>query len=401
MKHPMDSGAFGRAFLRYQAAANVVFFQPIFVVYYLDVVALDLATVLGLQSWNVALRALLEVPSGVLADRWQRRGCLALSALAVAGGAALLVAAPSFMAAILAETAFGCAHALRSGADSALLHDGMTAAGAPERYPAAESRARAIGAAASGATALAGGLLAEVGLVWPYVATAVAALFGSAFALALPEPPHEKGAGPGRMRPALRFAMRSAAVRWTMGLAMLTVVASHVYFYFQQPYLRAIGVPLWLFGVIFASTKAVTAFVALSAHRADACLGARGTAATMTAIPALGIGGMAAITSPAGAALILTRGLLDGLWEPLVNVYQNRLVPTHLRATLLSLQNLAARLALAAAIWLLGRLAAVVDLRATLATAACATLVAGVALVVAGGAAGRGDRLAGARSCDS
>jgi MFS family permease len=397
----MDPGAFRRAFFRYQATASVVFFQPIFVVYYLDVVGLDLATVLALQSYTLALRALLEVPSGALADRWSRRGCLVASALAMAAGAAALVAAPSLGVALVAETAFGSASALRSGADSALLHDGMGAAGEPERYPEAESRARAIGAAASALTALAGGALAELGLAWPYVASVATALLGAGFALRLPEPAHDWSAGPARLRPALALVRRRGAVRWTMGLAMLTVVASHVYFYFQQPYLRAIGVPLWLFGVIFAATKVVTAGTAVVAHRADRRLGVRGTAATMTAIPAIGIGGMAAITSPLGAAMILSRGLLDGLWEPLVNVYQNRLVPTHLRATLLSLQNLAARLALAAAIWLLGRLAGSFGLRATLWTAAAATLAVGVGLVLVAGAAMRADRLAGAPPCDT
>ncbi len=397
----MDPATFRRAFFRYQATASVVFFQPIFFVYYLDVVGLDLPTVLALQSYNVGLRALLEVPSGALADRWSRRGCLVASAIAIAVGAGLLIALPSFAAVLLAETAFAVAHALRSGADSALLHDGLGAAGALELYPEAESRARAIGAAASAATALAGGALAEVGLVWPYVATVVAALLGSTFALRLPEPAHDASVQPGRMRPALAYAARHRGVQWAIGLAMLTVVVSHVYYYFQQPYLRAIGVPLWLFGVVFAATKVVTALVALRAHAVDRALGPRGAAVAMTAVPVIGIGAMAAIAHPAGAVLILTRGLLDGLWEPLTNVYQNRLVPTHLRATLLSLQNLAARLALAVSIWLLGLVADATSLSMTLAVAAGATLLVGAGLVVSAGAARAGERLAGARPCDS
>jgi MFS family permease len=396
-----DAATLSRMFFRYQATASLVFFQPIFVVYYLDAVGLDLATVLGLQSYNVALRALLEVPSGVLADRWSRRGCLAASALLTAAGAALLVIVPAFAAAVFAETVFGAAHALRSGADSALLHDGLEAAGAPERYPAAESRARAIGAVAAAATALAGGVLAEVGLAWPYVATVGASLVGIMFAMRLPEPAHDASAGPARLRPALAVAARHAGVRWTIGLAMLAVVASHVYFYFQQPYLRAIGVPLWAFGAVFATTKLITAVVAVRAHRIDRRLGMRGAVATMTAIPVMGIGAMALVSSPAGVLLVLTRGLLDGLWEPLVNVYLNRLVPTRLRATLLSLQNLAARLALAAAIAVLGWLAGTVGLPVTLAVAAATTLLAGVALTVAAGVPQRGERLAGTPPCDS
>jgi hypothetical protein len=138
-------------------------------------------------------------------------------------------------------------------------------------------------------------------------------------------------------------------------------------------------VPLGLFGVVFAATKIVTALVAGAAHRVDARVGARGASALMTLVPALGLGAMAAVTSPAGAGLVLTRGLLDGLWQPLCNVYQNRLVGSHLRATVLSLQSLVARLALALTLTLLG-----VGLRAG---SLAAALVAVVAAVITLGAA--------------
>src|SRR5439155_994006 len=82
-------------------------------------------------------------------------------------------------------------------------------------------------------------------------------------------------------------------------------------------------------------------------------LGARGATAVMVAAPAVGLGAMSVVGRPEGAALILTRGMLDGLWQPLLNVYMNRLVDSRLRATMLSLQSLVARLALAAVVALL------------------------------------------------
>src|SRR5439155_1335819 len=87
-----------------------------------------------------------------------------------------------------------------------------------------------------------------------------------------------------------------------------------------------------------------------AAHRVDARLGARGATAVMVAAPAVGLGAMSVVGRPEGAALILTRGMLDGLWQPLLNVYMNRLVDSRLRATMLSLQSLVARLACTA--WL-------------------------------------------------
>jgi hypothetical protein len=186
----------------------------------------------------------------------------------------------------------------------------------------------------------------------------------------------------GLMLEAARLAARSGAIRWNVGLAMFSVVASHLYFFLQQPYLESVGVPLWMFGVVFASTKVVTAAVASGAYRVEALLDRRRMGGLMAAVPTAGIGAMALVTSPLGGALILTRGLLDGLWEPLVNVYMNRLAPTRLRATLLSLQSLLARLGLSLALLVLGMSVDAWGVRATLGGAAVATALAGVVLVV-------------------
>ena len=104
----------------------------------------------------------------------------------------------------------------------------------------------------------------------------------------------------------------------------------------------------------------------------------------MALAPAVGLGGMSIVSGTPGAMLLLTRGVLDGLWQPLLNVYMNRLVPSRLRATMLSAQSLVARLALAAAIALLGVGTARAGLAATLGAAAVAAAAAGAAMIVAG-----------------
>jgi MFS family permease len=373
------------SFYVYQATASFVFFQPIFFVFYETHLGIPKATILWLLSYNVATRALLELPFGALADRWSRRGCLAASALCIAAGALALLVAPAFATVILAETAFATAHALRSGADSAYLYDALADTDDLLHYPQAEGRGRALSALGAGLTAVVGGMLAWGDLRWPYVATVVAALAGALVAARLHEPVRNEArlaVERGLMREAARMAVRSVAIRWNVALAVFAVVVSHLYFFLQQPYLESVGVPLWMFGVVFASTKVVTAAVASGAHHVEARLDRRGTAALMAVVPTVGIGGMALITNPFGAALIFTRGILDGLWEPLVNVYMNHLAPTRLRATLLSLQSLAARLGLSLALFVLGVSVDAWGLRATLAAAALATALAGVVLVI-------------------
>jgi hypothetical protein len=366
----------------FQATSTSVFSSSIFVVFYEQHVGLTLAVVLGLQSYNTGVRALLELPCGKLADRWSRRGCLVVSALALVVGMMVVVVWPALAPAVLAETLLATSTALRSGADSALLFDTLRVEDRSELYPGAESRAHAVASIGSAAAAIIGGLLASVDLRLPYVASAVAGLVTAGVAAALPEMrPEDAGGARATLAEAARTAVRTRPVRWAMALAAFAVVLSHVYFFLQQPYLKAVGVPVAVFGIVFAATKVVTAAVATQAHRLDGTLGQRGAAALMAAVPVVGLGGMAMVAGPAGAALILTRGLLDGLWMPLTNIYLNRVVSSRLRATMLSLQNLLARIALSATLAVLGLASGWLALETTLAVTALAAAVGGVVLV--------------------
>jgi hypothetical protein len=396
---------FLRSYYLYQVTASCSFFNPIFFVYYEERAGLSLATILWLQSYFLGVRALLDVPLGALADRYSRRASLAAYALCQMAGAALVLAFPSFAGVFAAETLFALAGASKSGADSALLFDGLKAAGRLDLYPSAESRTQALVSLSFGITAAIGGFLAAADLRLPYLATVVVGGASAVFVLLFGESGEAARvhASLGTiLRDAGRCTARSPAVRWVMALACYTVVASHAYYYLQQPYLRAVGVPLALFGVAFAATKVVTAMVSSGAHRVDLALGPRATTAVMTVTPVLGLGAMSVVASPAGAFLLLARGLLDGLWVPLLNLYMNRLVDSRLRATMLSAQSLVSRLSLAGALALLGVGTARVGLAATLALTAAAAAVVGTALaVVAPRALGEEPVLAAEEVCDS
>ena len=359
----------------YQAVSTATLFQAVYFVYYGQRIGLSLATILALQSYSTALRAALDLPLGALADRLSRRLCLVGAGTGVSGRGGRAGVA-------VAGRRMGGRDALRRRRRAALGRGLGVAVRHPARgrpadlYPHAESRGQAMASLGSGVAAVLGGLLAAVDLALPYLVTLITAATGAALAWTLDErrigETAHAGASRGRMREAAGVAWRTPAIRWAIAVAMIAVTASHVYFYLQQPYLEAVGVPLALFGVVFAATKALTALVSASAYRIDAALGQRRAVALMTAVPACGLGTMAMVGVPAGALLILTRGLLDGLWMPLVNVYLNRLVGSRLRATMLSLQSVLARLTLALTLAVLGMLTARVGLPPTLAAVAVA-----------------------------
>jgi MFS family permease len=232
---------------RYQAAASCVFFTPIFYVYYEERAGLALSTILAVQSYYLAVRALCDLPLGAVADRWSRPACLAAYALCHVAGAVVLLVALAFATVVAAETLFALGGAFRSGADSAFLFDALQAAGRSDLYPQAESRAQAVIAVATGATAVAGGLLAALDLRCRTSRQSVRrrrAPGSRSRRRASTAPPHRTTSIARLMRDAAGEARRSGAVRWVLALAAFAVVTSHVWYYLQQPYMRAVGVPL-------------------------------------------------------------------------------------------------------------------------------------------------------------
>ena len=372
-----------RSYYAFQFLYSCAFYQAIFFVFYAEQVGLTAAAVLSLQSYYLALRSVLEVPAGVLADRWSRRGCLVGAGLAMSSGAALLVSLPSLPTAIAGESLLAVGAALRSGVDSALLYDGLTSMGAGDRYARAESFGQATAAIGSALAAIVGGALASFDVRLAYYGTIFTMLAAAACASAL---------GGGDVARARRMPPRqliaataraiatSSRIRWVLALAIFVVVFSHVYFYGQQPLLQELGVPVLWFGFLFAAVKLVTSVVATQAYRVDAALGERGSAAVMTIIAVIGLGTLSLTSSAWGALLLLSRGLFDGLWQPLVQIYLNRQAPSELRATLLSLQNLSARLALAGVVGAFGFATAQVGVLTTFGLAATCAAIGGLLL---------------------
>jgi MFS family permease len=77
---------------------------------------------------------LAEVPSGALADRFSRRGAMAVAGVCQAIGFAFWILLPGFAGFAIGFILWGGGGSLVTGALEALLYDGLTAAGATQQY---------------------------------------------------------------------------------------------------------------------------------------------------------------------------------------------------------------------------------------------------------------------------
>lgn len=139
--------------------------------------------------WS-AVGIVAEVPSGAFADRFGRRTALVVGALVQALGYASWVLFPEFPGFAAGFVLWGLGGALASGAQEALLHDGLVAAGAAQHYARVQGWVGAAGLVVQVPTA---GIATALFVVGGYPAAgwaSVATCLGTAvLAARLPEEP--------------------------------------------------------------------------------------------------------------------------------------------------------------------------------------------------------------------
>ncbi|RBY87495.1 MFS transporter [Blastococcus sp. TF02A-26] len=107
---------------------------PLYALLFLDA-GLSQAEVSGLFAlWSVTA-FLAEVPAGVLADRWSRRGALVLSGVLEAVAFGLWTSAPGAASFAAGFVVWGVGGALASGTVEAVLYDGLASHGAADAFP--------------------------------------------------------------------------------------------------------------------------------------------------------------------------------------------------------------------------------------------------------------------------
>ena len=235
-----------------------------------------------------AVVPVLEIPSGILADRWSRRGVLLL-----AGGCGLLSVLVAALSAgvtsyIVSAMILGAFFALQSGTVDSIVYDTLLEeTGSADGYEKHFGRIQMWNSAALTGSALLGGVLA--GLTSPrltYVITLPCAVAGLLLLLRFREPTLHRRATRATMRTHLAATWRAIAgrprVAAIIAASILTAAAMQMLFEFGPLWLLALGVATTVFGPYTAGMTATLGLGGVLAARLH--LDRPGPAATTTAI---------------------------------------------------------------------------------------------------------------------
>ena len=338
----------------YALCWNLMFWLPVFFLYLSSVLALH--EVLLLEAIYYLAVVVLEVPSGALSDRIGRRLTLMIGAGAWVAGSVLFFSTSSFMPFMAAQVLFATGMAFNSGTDTSLLYESLRALGRESEIAEHEARANTFAFSAGAISALVGGAIAGFDLRSAYALTAVAGLASIGLVFAFREPTRNDGPAGGvgdRLTTALRRAT-DPTLAWTMLFAVALIVLVHVPYEFAQPYLGQLfgsgdpddyQITPTISGVLSASMMGLAALTSLRAVRIVQRLGLGATLLLAVGVELVIIVAMGATVHAAIIILLLMRTVPIALTQPAIRAVIHPRVDSSHRATYLSLQSLAGRLA--------------------------------------------------------
>ena len=228
-------------------------------------IGFDAAGVGLMAAVYAAVVPLFEVPSGLLADRWSRRGVLVLGTVAAAVSVAIGGLSRNVPMYLIAAAFLGLFFAMQSGTVDSVVYDAvLEETGDSAAFEATIARVRLVESGALVMSALAGGVIADVASLRATYFLTVPPLIGACLALLLlREPRLHKAAeadGPGSVRAQVRATYRvilqPGRMRLVIALTVLASLLTQGMLEFGPLWLVALSVPAFLYGPHWAGLTA-------------------------------------------------------------------------------------------------------------------------------------------------
>jgi MFS family permease len=221
-------------------------------------IGFDAASIGLMAAAYAAVVPILEIPSGILADRWSRRGVLALSSVALMLSALLGGISHDVTSYIFSALALGAFFALYSGTMDSLVYDTvLEETGDSGDYERQLGRIGMVNSAALVASALGGGALAGLaGTRVTYLVTVPFAALSIVPLLRFTEPQLHRTGQARSLRAHLALTYHAIAHRSRLlpiiTLSVLTALILQVLFEFGPLWLVALSAPAMLYGPYWA-----------------------------------------------------------------------------------------------------------------------------------------------------
>lgn len=352
-----------RRYYLYRGSLSPGFYIPVSVVY-MEAQGLGLADIGFVQGTFSLAMVVSELPTGYVADRLGRRTALALGSGIVVAVMLGFTAAESTQAFAAVYVLWAVGWTFRTGIADAWLYELLAEHDTEAEHARISGRADSTLRIVSAVTAFSAGLLYTVDPVVPFLANAGLAALGLPLLYTLPETrgtaaETDTGMSVREAACLLRTKLSQPSIRWIVVYASLFNLVFAVTRAFEQPAMRAVGIPITGLGALYAGFKLVSAAASSTAGPLQDRLGTRGVLLSLVPVVGVAYASFSLVPLLLVPALFLRRGV-QRITRPVRNEYLNDRLENVGRATVLSGVSMALTLASGTANVLGGRVAAVI-----------------------------------------
>ena len=311
---------------------------------------LTLVQISLIESILIGTIFLMEVPTGMLADRVGRKWSIFCSTALLMSAEFIFIFARDYEWYVLVAFLAGAGYAFASGAIEALVYDSLPPENREEAMKRAMGRVNSYGMIAFVIAPIVGGLIigdARVENFIPAIVLTVVALFvGLLVCLTLREPPAEASekseSSAALLRAGLALLYRNQRLRRLVLLVVFTLpFTDALAVTLAPPYLVRNDVSPFAIAAILSAGSLLAAFTQRYAYKAEEWLGRDRAIALLTLLPGLLYWILAAVAGPiATASIVIIMYGFSNMKGPLFSAYQNALIKSKNRATALSLINM-------------------------------------------------------------
>ena len=346
-----------RRFYWYRLTKFSLFHIAILVLFYQER-GLSFSQIMILQSVYYFAKVLSEVPTGAWADRVGRKKLLVLGSFFHSLAYLLIFFSHSLIPFIVGEIIAGISMSLAYGADSALAYDTLKSLGRGDEYQRVEGNANSMRYLGFALFAPVGGLLATINLALPYLASSIGIFVSGLIALTFVEPPRENESVVDsklkarrksyyEIQKSLNLLLADKKILWFVLFFSAVFLATRLGFWTYQPYMKTVGLPLSLFGVVLAFFHLFSALVSKYADKLEGVLKEKLMLFIMPTLVVISFVLLSRFLFLWSISFILIQQVTTAMHEPILKSYLNRYTPSEVRATMLSIQHMAGNAAFA------------------------------------------------------
>lgn len=337
----------------YSAFCDLLILGPILVLFLSGTKGLSFTEIMLLQSISAVAVVIFEVPTGAVADMIGRKESILLYSILCGLSLFIYIWGKSFMVFAIAEITFSLGASFKSGADSAIIYDSLKHMKKENEYQRIEGKARSIGLYTLAVGSIVSSFVYEIHPYLPFIISGFFMLATGIITLTFKEPPFQEKSKEISLKGYLnqivesgKFILTHEKLKAVVIFTMVFMIFYRTGFWYFQPYMEAVNIPVRYFGVLFFFFNMTAAFFSKRSYYIMEKTKPR-TLTFMAGLMILSFIIMGIVKIQIGVLAILLQQAARGLYRPITSKYLNKHIPSDKRATVLSFHGLLTNLAIA------------------------------------------------------